>query len=133
LFAWIHYRGLHRSTWYGWSFREALSEWKEFFKLGLPGAAMVCAEWWGFEIHALVSGLLGTVPLAAQTLCLNTVSISFMIPLGIGIAATTRVGNLMGANKPHTAALFYRVAIWSGIVGAIFESIIFLIVRKQWG
>lgn len=30
------------------------------------GMAMLCAEWWGFEIHALLAGLKGTVALGAQ-------------------------------------------------------------------
>jgi Na+-driven multidrug efflux pump len=46
---WVRRRALHAQTWFGWS-RDALKEWKPFIALGLPGAAMVCAEWWGFEV-----------------------------------------------------------------------------------
>jgi MATE family multidrug resistance protein len=43
---------------------DALKGWKEFLALGFPGAFQMCAEWWGFEITALLAGLLGTVELA---------------------------------------------------------------------
>ena len=37
--------GLHKVTWGGWSM-EAFQKWVEYFKLGIPGIVMVCAEWY---------------------------------------------------------------------------------------
>ena len=33
----------------------------------------------------------------------NVTAIAFMIPLGVSVAASIRVGNLLGANKPWEA------------------------------
>ncbi|KAJ3505031.1 hypothetical protein NLJ89_g7630 [Agrocybe chaxingu] len=83
----------------------------EFLKLALPGTLMVGTEWAAFEIVALAAGRLGEIPLAA---ILNT------LPFGIGVAASTRVGNLLGSRSPtgaKTAA--HSAALLSVIVGLV--------------
>src|SRR5690606_30409000 len=54
-----------RETWNGWS-KECLYDWGVFVRLAIPGMAMICIEWWSFEVSSLLSGLLGTAELAAQ-------------------------------------------------------------------
>jgi Na+-driven multidrug efflux pump len=71
--------------------------------------AMLCAEWWGFEIHALIAGLKGTVALGAQSLILNTAQLAFMVPLGMGVAASTRVGNALGAGLPNRVTFLLHI------------------------
>ena len=41
-------------------------------------------------------GKLGAVPLAGHQIALNTVSLTYMVPLGIGAAAAVRVGQALG-------------------------------------
>ncbi|KAJ3077748.1 hypothetical protein HK102_004993, partial [Quaeritorhiza haematococci] len=78
----------------GWSWNDALDlgQMWEFLRLGIPGIAMICSEWWAFEIVALAAGILGEDMLAAQTVVLQTCSLTYMLPLGISIAVSTRVG-----------------------------------------
>jgi MATE family multidrug resistance protein len=45
---------------------------------------------------ALLIGSLGPVPIAAHQIAINVASVAFMIPLGIGMAATVRVGHALG-------------------------------------
>jgi multidrug resistance protein, MATE family len=87
-------------AWGGWDPSEALSPPKiwTFIKLGIPGVMMTCSEWWAFEILALASGLMGPAFLAAQAIVLNACSLTYMLPLGLAISATTRIGNSMGAS-----------------------------------
>lgn len=103
LLAFVYLRKLHVKTWPGIQLGSAMQEWLPFLKLGLPGAAMLCLEWWGFELHALVAGHFGTVALASQSLILNSLAFCFMLPLGIQVAVATRVGNALGANLPDQA------------------------------
>jgi hypothetical protein len=117
-------RRLHEKTWFGWS-REAL-RWdgmKEYLRLALRASSQrgalrssrsdmgvdaantlgVCAEWWCFEITAMLSGCvathwsvctamltagswLGVEELGVQTILLNTFALAYMIPLGISVA-----------------------------------------------
>lgn len=40
--------------------KSAFSDWSPYFKIAVPGAAMMCFEWWAFELLAIFSGLMGT-------------------------------------------------------------------------
>jgi len=92
-----------RHAWGGWSWRALTTGWREYLRLGLPGTLMVCSEWWAFETVALAAGYLGQAPLAAQSIILNCAVLSFMVPLGVSVAASTRVGHLVGAGRPQSA------------------------------
>ncbi|KAJ3015772.1 hypothetical protein HKX48_004395 [Thoreauomyces humboldtii] len=123
------------SAWGGWDWSEALDMrliW-EFIKLGVPSVLMMCSEWWAFEIAALAAGWLGEDELAAQTIVLNTCSLTYVIPLGISIAASTRIGNALGAFATRTAraAAASSVILAAGI--AAINCSLLLIVKGQWG
>jgi len=49
-----------------------------------------------FNAAVFLMGLIGTSALAAHTIAINIASLTFMIPLGIGQAATVRVGLAYG-------------------------------------
>lgn len=72
---------------------------KEFVTLGIPGTLQLCSEWWGFEILTVMAGWLGTYELSAQTIILQCAALFFMIPLGLGIATASIVGNALGAQR----------------------------------
>ena len=50
-----------------------------------------------FNAATLIMGTFGTASVAAHQIALNVPSITFMVPLGIGMAATVRVGLAAGA------------------------------------
>ncbi|KAJ3043297.1 hypothetical protein HDV00_005300 [Rhizophlyctis rosea] len=82
-------------AWGGWN-KKCLTDWLPFLKLALPGILMVGSEWWAFEIVALTAGLLGTLPLAAQSVIMTADQILNTVPFGISVATSNRVGNLLG-------------------------------------
>jgi len=69
----------------------------EVFRLGLPIGMTMIFEAMMFNTMTLVMGRFGADSLAAHQIALNVASITFMIPLGIGLAATVRVGMASGA------------------------------------
>jgi MATE family multidrug resistance protein len=69
----------------------------EIFRLGLPIGLTMMFEAMLFNASMLVMGTFGAQYLAAHTIALNVPSITFMVPLGIGMAATVRVGLAAGA------------------------------------
>ncbi|KAF8997839.1 MOP flippase [Cyathus striatus] len=92
----------------------------DFLKLALPGILMVGTEWAAFEIVALAAGRLGSLPLAAQSVIMTTDQILNTIPFGIGVAASARVGNLIGARSAQGAKYAaHASAFLSVIVGAV--------------
>lgn len=76
---------------------EAFTKWGAFLRLGAPGCAMVCAEWWAFELLTVMASGRGTEAIAAQTIVAQTSGVSFMVPLGMAISTTSLVGNAIGA------------------------------------
>lgn len=105
--------------WGGWS-RLCLQNTLTFSRLALLGVIHVGTEWWAFEIVALAAGRLGTIPLASQSVIMTTDQVMNTIPFGIGVAASARVGNLLGARNPKGAARAANTAAWlSMIAGAI--------------
>jgi MATE family multidrug resistance protein len=83
-------------------------------RYGAPIALQLAFEYWAFAIASLWAGRLGAIELAAHSIALNLASITYMVPLGISSAATTRVGNLVGAGAAAGADRAARVALALG-------------------
>ena len=65
--------------------------------LGLPMGVSIFMEGSLFVATALLIGRLGAVDVAAHQIALNVASVCFMLPLGIAMATTVRVGHAAGA------------------------------------
>ncbi|KFG89674.1 Multidrug and toxin extrusion (MATE) family efflux pump YdhE/NorM-like protein [Sphingobium herbicidovorans NBRC 16415] len=84
---WSHDRERHRAVW----------------ALGLPIAITVGFETTVFNASALLMGLIGRDSLAAHAVAMQIAALLFMVPMGIGQAATVRVGLAHG--RGDTAAV----------------------------
>ncbi|KAF7676001.1 mate efflux family protein [Alternaria burnsii] len=105
--------------WGGWD-RKCLQNLWTFSRLALLGVIHVGTEWWAFEIVALVAGKLGTIPLAAQSVIMTTDQVMNTIPFGVGVATSSRVGNLLGArNAKGAARAANTAAVLSMLLGAL--------------
>ncbi len=82
--------------------------------LGFPIACQVSFEIAAFGLSTLMAGRLGTISTSAHLVVLNMASITFMVPLGIGLAASTRIGNLIGEGRPGAARKSARCAFSLG-------------------
>ncbi|XP_052544900.1 multidrug and toxin extrusion protein 1-like isoform X2 [Tympanuchus pallidicinctus] len=102
LFLYIVGKKLHVKTWGGWS-KECLLEWDSFTSLAIPSMLMMCIEWWTYEIGSFLIGLLSVVELSAQSVIYEVSVVAFMIPLGLGTAASVQVGNALGAGDIEVA------------------------------
>ncbi|KAL1985407.1 hypothetical protein VTN96DRAFT_7968 [Rasamsonia emersonii] len=101
--------------WGGWT-RKAFSNMGTFARLAIMGVIHVGTEWWAFEIVALAAGRLGTIPLAAQSVIMTADQVMNTIPFGVGVAASARVGNLLGARNARGAARAANTAAWLSMV-----------------
>ncbi|XP_040192729.1 multidrug and toxin extrusion protein 1-like isoform X2 [Rana temporaria] len=109
LFLYIRLKKLHVPTWGGWSL-ECLQDWNTFVALAVPSMLMVCIEWWTYEIGSFLVGLISVVQLGAQSVIYQVVTIAYMIPYGIGMATSVRVGNALGAGDIEQAKKSMRIA-----------------------
>ena len=72
-------------------------------RLGLPVAGIVAMESGLFAATSLLSGIMGTVELAAYQMVMGWIAIPFVISLGISEAAMVRVAYFVGAQDPAAA------------------------------
>ena len=91
--------------------RQSRSQLWELIRIGVPIGITIGFEISMFSASTFGMGWFGKEALAAHQIALQTASIAFMIPLGISIAASARVGQLMGANDRQGA----QVAGYTGI------------------
>ncbi|XP_020554633.1 protein DETOXIFICATION 14-like [Sesamum indicum] len=104
------------------SSKDILSGMREFSRLAIPSAVMVCLEWWSCEIVVLLSGLLPNPQLETSVLsvCLLVAALHYFIPYSIGAAASTRVSNELGAGRSVRA----RASVWAANVLSVAEAIV---------
>ena len=81
-----------------------------------------------FSGAALIIGILGETIVAGHYIALNIASLFFMLPLSIGLAAATRVGNLIGENDKPRAKIASYSTIYLCILSTIVTCITILLV-----
>ncbi len=84
--------------------------------VGIPIGCMIGVEAGLFMITTVLMGQLGTIPLAAHQIALQSAAVSFNIPLGISFATTIRVGQLWGQHDFSGTRLAGYVGIGLGSV-----------------
>lgn len=77
----------------------------ELLRLGMPIGLTMIFEAMLFNAMTLVMGTFGAEPVAAHQIALNFASVTFMVPLGVAMAATVRVGIATGRGDPDAARL----------------------------
>jgi len=107
--------------------RRFLSEVHEVLKLGLPIALTLVAEASLFVVAAMLMASFGDRTVAAYQVAINFASVLFMIPLGIALATTVRVGHAAGAGLPWMARARGRVGMQLGLINAASNALIMLV------
>jgi len=102
------YHLLHRFGRADWA------KFKEVFRLGGPMGMSMIFEAMLFNTATLIIGTFGAASVAAHQIALNVGSVTFMVPLGIGLAATVRVGLHAGARNVEAARRAGHLAILFG-------------------
>ncbi|MBM3527084.1 MAG: MATE family efflux transporter [Alphaproteobacteria bacterium] len=95
------------------------------FVIGAPISGTMLLEYGVFAAAALLMGWLGTAELAAHQIAIMTASIVFMVPFGVSMAATVRVGHAVGRRD---AAATRRAGMTALALGAAFMAAMVLIV-----
>ncbi|MBI4472396.1 MAG: MATE family efflux transporter [Acidobacteria bacterium] len=115
--AYIHFNPVYRTfgafSRFEWP---RVSEIVKLSRLGVPIAISLFMEGSFFSVAAMIMGSLGTIAVAGHQIAINVASITFMIPLGIAMAISIRVGQAVGRGDHHGARFAGFVGI--GIAGA---------------
>jgi MATE family multidrug resistance protein len=90
-------------------------QWPAIFgllRIGLPMGMALFMEGGLFVVSALLIGSLGQVPAGAHAIAINIASLAFMVPLGIAMATTVRVGNAVGRRDADAVG-------WAAVAGLV--------------
>ncbi|KAI3708373.1 hypothetical protein L2E82_37541 [Cichorium intybus] len=109
-----------KETWKGFSM-ESFKHVRTILKLALASAAMVCLEYWAFEILVLLAGIMPNPEITTSliAMCVNTEAIAFMFAIGLSAAASTRVSNELGAKNINKAKDAMAVTLKLSVILAL--------------
>ena len=113
-------KNLAEWTPYRWLTRIDTEKIKSLLKLGFPAGLQTLTEVGAFVMSGIMLGWVSKEALAAQQIALVCASIAFMIPLGISIALTIRVGEKVGQKLTSNIRTTY-LSGW--ILTAIFSTL----------
>jgi MATE family multidrug resistance protein len=105
-----------------------VADWALFRRLlaiGAPISATMLLEYGVFAAAALLMGWLGTTALAAHQIAVTAASVIFMVPFGVSMAATVRVGHAVGRRD---VAATRRAGMIAVALGAAFMATMTLII-----
>ena len=88
---------------------------RQLFAIGVPISVAFLLEYGLFGAGGLLMGLISTTALTAHQIALQVAAILFMVPFGVGMAATVRVGHATGRSDANAVRRAGYVAILLGI------------------
>jgi len=89
------------------------------------GGVLSLSEWWFWETVCFIVGSFGVVPLCVHTIAYNLVPLLFMIPLGIMIGLTVRMGHVIAHDVKRAKLLASWCMLFTTILGAIVAGLLF--------
>jgi len=96
-------------------------------KIGLPMAMQSVLMSGAQIVSTMIVAPLGTIAIAANTLGITAESLCYMPGYGIGDAATTLIGQSIGAERRDLCRSFARLSLYSGmVVMAVMGAIMFI-------
>jgi len=104
---------------------------KKIFNLGMPSAMQMFFEVAIFTAAIWLSGLLGKNPQAANQIALNLASMTFMVAMGLSVAAMIRVGNQKGLKQYGELRRIAFSIFLFGFIFAVGFAILFLVFHQQ--
>ncbi len=94
---------------------------RQLIVIGVPISGTMLLEWGLFSSAAILVGWIGTTALAAHQIALQIAALLFMVPFGISMAATVRVGHAVGRRDPMATrrAGYSALALGAAIMVAL--------------
>ncbi len=116
---------------HNWLKKLDLTEIKRLIRLGLPSGLQSITEVGAFVATGLLIGRFGAEALAAQNVALTFAGIAFMIPLGLSIALTIRVGERIGLGQYNKLKTTFISGWLITLIFSCITAVILLIFRNE--
>ncbi len=133
MFLWVLLRKKEKSTRYVTHIKIFVLESKmikKIIELGFPSSLQMFFEVAIFTAAIWLSGILGKNPQAANQIALNLSSMTFMVAMGLSVAAMVRVGNQKGFQKfEDLRRIAISIFLLSFIIATVF-ALIFIVCNE---
>ncbi|XP_015890109.2 protein DETOXIFICATION 48 [Ziziphus jujuba] len=136
LLLYLCFSGIYkRSSCQPWSLHCCFSELKPILCQAIPNCISVCLEWWWYELMIILSGSLTNAAEAVATMgiLIQATALVYQFPFALNQAASTRVGNELGANRPSRARTSSIVASSCGVLTGLAAMSFMVTMRNSWG
>ncbi|NQW99240.1 MATE family efflux transporter [bacterium] len=100
MFFWLlRSKGLREWVPYRWFRAPDFSDLRRLLAVGLPASLQMVCEVSAFSLAGLIMGRFGSDAMAAHQIAITLAATAFMIPLGLSMALTVRIGEAHGAGE----------------------------------
>jgi len=100
-------------------------------KLGAPVGVQMSLEAWAFTLASFMAGWIDVTNIGAHQVVLNMASLAFMIPMGLSMGATARIGNLIGEGDVHAMRRAVKASLALGAGSMSFSAVAFVALRME--
>jgi MATE family multidrug resistance protein len=103
----------------------------QVLRIGGPVGLQLWLEAFAFTFATFMVGWIGVAAVGGHQIALNLASLTFMVPLGVSMGASARVGNLVGAGDLHgmRRAVWLALAVGAGVM--TFSAVGFTVLRHE--
>ena len=124
------YKGyLHLSRHDSWRFEK--ESMKSILRVGGNAAIEQLGVRFGFFVYARILFSLGTTMYAANQICMQFLSITFTFGDGLGVAATSLVGQNLGRGRPDLSMLYGKISQRFAVMISLVLGVLIVIFRYQ--
>jgi MATE family multidrug resistance protein len=103
----------------------------EVLRIGGPVGLQLWLEAFAFTFATFMVGWINVASVGAHQIALNLASLTFMVPLGVSMGASARVGNLIGADDVDGMRRAVRIALMLGAGAMLFSGLGLTLLRFQ--
>ena len=121
MFAWLlGVKDLHEWVPHRWIHWLDFSDFRRLLAIGFPSSLQMISEVAAFSMAGLLMGRFGAEAMAAHQIAITLAGVAFMIPLGLSMALTVRMGQAHGAGELHRLR---PIAVSGWILAGIFSMV----------
>lgn len=124
-------RGLRDWVPYRWFRKPDFGAIRHLLAIGWPASLQMLTEVAAFSSAGLIMGRFGPTSMAAHQIAITCAATAFMIPLGLSMALSVRMGEAWGANQPERLR---PIAVSGWVLGTVFSmlaAVLFLIFGEE--
>ncbi|MES2438382.1 MAG: MATE family efflux transporter [Verrucomicrobiota bacterium] len=114
----LNAKGLREWVPYRWFRAPHFPDLGRLLSIGLPASFQMICEVSAFSLAGLIMGFFGPTAMAAHQIAITMAATAFMIPLGLSMALTVRVGEARGSGEMHRLR---PIAISGWMLGACYS------------